>query len=141
MVSKELVLELWDGGKNCAIATGVGLLQSYNDPDHKVFQSAFLGFGGGMGEGSVCGAVSGTIAAIGKLLFEKGLNDNQIRDKIILLKKQLKDEYSQQSLDCKNFLKDFSVDGKINYSAYGRKESCTLLVGKITELADKILEQ
>lgn len=140
MNSKNLVLKLWDGGNNCARATGVGLLKSHDDPDHQVFQSAFLGFGGGMGEGSICGAVSGTIAAIGKLLFEKGLNDDQIRDKINLLKQQLKEDYKQQSLDCKNFLKDFSVDGKIDYSASGRKESCTLLVGKITEMADKILE-
>ena len=140
MESIDLVLELWNSGSNCARATGVGLLKSYEDPDYQVFQSAFLGFGGGMGEGSICGAVSGTIAALGKLLFEKGLDDSQIRDKICLLKQQLKDEYSLESIDCKNFLKDYSVDGKIEYSAPGRKASCTILVGKITEMADKLLQ-
>lgn len=141
MDSKELVLELWNGGNNCARATAVGLLQSHNDLDHHVFFSAFTSYGGGMGEGSVCGAVSGTIAAVSKLLFEKGLDDRQISEKISLLKKQLKEEYKQDSIDCKIFLKDFTVDGKINYSAKGRKESCTMLVGRITEIAETILTQ
>ncbi len=140
MESNRIVLKLWNNNNNCAQSTAVGILKNHNDPSYKIFQTAFTSFGGGMGEGSICGSISGTIAAVSKLLHDKGFEDVIIKDKINDLKNNSKKIFNSQSLDCKVLLKDFQDEnGDVNYGHQGRRNRCTFMMNEIVKYADKLL--
>ena len=65
----------WDDESNCAQAVASGILDFYNMKDHsELLHKAMVGFGGGMGERSICGAITGGLAALGVIMIDKGID-------------------------------------------------------------------
>ena len=138
----DTVLDYWNNGKNCARATGAGILRANNDKDYPVLLSTFTVYGGGMGEGSVCGAVSGTIGAVSKLLSDRGYDDDFIRAKINDLKSDLKTYFNRDSIDCKIMLKEFAdKDNVVDYQHPERRNKCTSVIEWITEYAQNLIDE
>ena len=79
-------LEYWEKKANCARASVCGVL-SYNNKESLCdpFYKAMLPMGGGFGEGLVCGAVTGSLAALSLVLAEKGLKDEEIANILKLM--------------------------------------------------------
>ena len=118
---------------NCAQATASGILDYYNDKDEQIFFNALLGFGGGFGEGSLCGAVSGSIASMTKILSDRNVG----KDDIIEARNQLKDQFSAkfESLECRELTKDYA--DKNNEE---RRANCANFVREIVVDATKIID-
>ncbi|MCY3413898.1 MAG: C_GCAxxG_C_C family protein [Candidatus Heimdallarchaeota archaeon] len=136
-----IILEIW-ADHNCARATGVGLLRIHQDPDADKFFSVFTSFGGGMGERGLCGAMTGTVGAMSKLLSEKQVNEEQIRDEVNRLKEHMRMKFGEGSIDCKAFLKDYLLDdGSIDSTNSGRRDHCTSIVLEATRFAHEIINQ
>lgn len=141
MDALQTVLNYWENGKNCARATGAGILKANNDKDYPVLLATFTAYGGGIGEGSVCGAVSGTIGAVSKLLSDRGHDDDYIRAKISDLKSALKTNFDRVSIDCKDMLKEFAnEDNVVDYQHPERKTKCTSIIEWITVYAQNMID-
>ncbi len=141
MKTIDTVLDYWNNGKNCARATGAGILKANNDKDYPVLLATFTVYGGGMGEGSVCGAVSGSIGAVSKLLSDLGHDDDFIRTKINDLKSDLKIHFERDSIDCKVMLKEFADDSNVvDYQHPHRRDKCTSVIEWITAYAQNLVD-
>ncbi|KYK33824.1 MAG: C_GCAxxG_C_C family protein [Theionarchaea archaeon] len=71
--------EYSESGYNCAESVLLGLSDFLNEPCDCIPRIA-TGFGGGMKTGSVCGAVSGAVIAIGLHYGRKTAQDTEKRD-------------------------------------------------------------
>jgi C_GCAxxG_C_C family probable redox protein len=70
---KKSALEQFTKG-NCAQATGISLLKAFDLPSDEI-QNAMFGFGGGIHMlGNTCGAVVGTLSALGIISQSLGLD-------------------------------------------------------------------
>lgn len=124
---------------NCAQSSAGALLKHYQHPAAKTIESAFLPFGGGMGEGSICGAVSGSMAALSLLLEDRGLPKESIKDQSSKFKACFIRQ--QGSLECQELLKPFQVDGEIPEERQeSRKISCTNCVITAVQIASSLIE-
>lgn len=132
-------MKYWDAKSNCAQSVSCGLLDSYNLEGKEIFYPAFIHFGAGFGEYSVCGAISGALSAIGLILSKNGLDDDKIRDLSNQFKRTLTKKFD--SLLCKDYMKTFfSESGEINWNLKGRHEKCTEIVQKAYEVAKEIID-
>lgn len=134
----QLTLDYWDEQHNCAISTACGTLKYFGEKDVTDFYNSFLGFGGGMGEGSACGAVVGVLAAMGKILSDHGLSEKQIRYSINDFKVKFIEKHG--SINCQNILKEFKSKDGVDYSNPDRKIKCTGLVKTSVSDAKTIIE-
>lgn len=134
----QLTLDYWDEQHNCAISTACGTLKYFGEKDVTDYYNSLLGFGGGVGEGSACGAVVGVLAAMGKILSDHGLSEKQIRYSIDDFKKKFIDKHG--SIDCQNILHEFKKEGDVDYSHPDRRIKCTGLVKKSVTDAKAIIE-
>lgn len=124
---------------NCAQSSAGALLEHYQHPAAKTMESALLTFGGGMGEGSICGAVSGSMAALSLLLEDKGVSKKQIKDQTSKFKACFIRQ--QGSLDCDDLLEPFRVHGEIPEDRQeARRISCTNCVVKAVQIASSLVE-
>ncbi|MFX1516741.1 MAG: C-GCAxxG-C-C family protein [Promethearchaeota archaeon] len=132
-------LEYWEEA-NCARTTVCVLLSHYGyealcDP----FFKAMLPMGGGFGDGLVCGAVTGTLAAISLILFEEGLTEEEIKEKITNWKIIFKERF--KSLNCYDLMNKFlNVNGELDFDMPGRREKCTDTVTSAVTFACQILD-
>ena len=114
-------------GKNCAVAMllagndvyGLGL----SAEDAKLV----VGFGGGMGCGSTCGALSGSIAVLGKL-FASREDFRQLCGGFV---KVFQDGLAYDSTDCAVLMPKYKTDAK----------RCEAVVVKAAELLDAYIAQ
>lgn len=109
-------LEVFENN-NCAQATASGILNHYHDKDETMFFNTLVGFGGGFGEGSLCGAISGTIAAMSKILYDRKVP----KDDIIEARNQLKEKFREtfEFLECRELTQDYG-----DLSDEEKKASC-----------------
>ncbi|UCG01151.1 MAG: C_GCAxxG_C_C family protein [Candidatus Heimdallarchaeota archaeon] len=124
----EKSLEYWEKKANCARASVCGIL-TFNDKESLCdpFYKAMLPMGGGFGEGLVCGAVTGSLAALSLILAEKGLEDKEIAKKVKIWKKDFKDKF--ETFTCYELIDEFRDEsGKIDLKMPGRREKCTEIV-------------
>lgn len=134
----ETTAEYWNNSFNCAQSTACGILSYYEMKDKcSLIADAMVGFGGGMGERSVCGAITGTLAALGIVLKAKNVSKEELAKSINGFKKAMKDKYS---LNCVDILADFiNEDGTVNNTPE-RKQKCTEVVYFAAKTAKKILD-
>lgn len=132
-------LEYWENA-NCARTTACVLLSHYGyeslcDP----FFKAMLPMGGGFGDGLVCGAVTGTIAAISLILVEKGLTEEEVKEKVAIWKTNFKERF--ESLNCYDLMNKFlNTNGELDFDKPGRREKCTDAVISGVTLAQQIID-
>lgn len=85
-----------ENGKNCAEAILLAASDVYNlnlnDEDAKLL----VGFGGGMGCGSVCGCLAASIAVIGKIFY----GNEKIREICAEFTSEFKKTLQCDSIDC-----------------------------------------
>ncbi len=142
MKTIDTVLDYWNNGKNCARATGAGILKANKDNDYPVLLATFTVYGGGMGEGSVCGAISGTIGAVSKLFSDRGYDDDFIRTKINNLKSDLKTHFDRGTINCKDILNEFADDNnEVDYQHPNRRDKCTSVIEWITDYAQNLIDE
>lgn len=83
-------------GKNCAEAILLGASDVYNlnltDEDAKLL----VGFGGGMGCGSICGCLAASIAVIGKIFYR----NKKMREICAEFTSEFKKSLKCDSIDC-----------------------------------------
>ncbi len=134
----EKTAEYWNKGFNCAQSTACGILSYYGMKDRcTLIADAMVGFGGGMGERSVCGAITGTLAALGIVVKAKNVSKEELAKSINEFKKTMKEEHS---LNCVDILADFiNEDGTVNNTS-DRKQKCTALVYFAAKTAKKIID-
>ena len=133
------VLELWEMEANCAQATAKGLVQhfGYEDASEVLFHS-FIPYGGGFGDRSICGAISGTLAALSYVLSQKGCTQEEIEDLTSQFKEKFITEFG--SLRCREILAPFQLpDGEFDMDNPQRKDTCTRAVDLASQLACTLL--
>jgi C_GCAxxG_C_C family probable redox protein len=134
----QLTLDYWDQEHNCAISTACGTLKYFGEKDVTDFYNSFLGFGGGIGEGSACGAVVGVLAAMGKILSDHGLSEKQIRYSLGDFRTKFIEKHG--SINCQKILEEFKVEGGVDYEHPDRRIKCTGLVKNSVTDAKAIIE-
>ena len=124
---QEMTLELWDS-LNCARSAACGILLYYGfEQECNTLNKALIPFGGGIGERSICGSVTGALSALSVVFAKKGYKE----DKIAEIAKSFKEKFSREfkTLYCREILKEFTFpDGTIDADNPKRKEKCTKTV-------------
>ena len=135
----EKTLEYWENENNCARSTACGILSYFNNEQLcNPFHKAMLPMGGGVGEGSICGSIIGSLSAISLILAERGLIDEEIKEKTDLWKSSIKGKFG--TLKCFNLMAKFmGNDGEIDFDMPGRREKCTDVVVSAVKLAEQII--
>ena len=147
------VLVIWEKkNSNCAQATGKGLLDHFNYKDAgNVLFSSFFPFGGGFMSGNICGAVSGTLAAMSFILGKK----NKSMEEIMHLSDQMKEKFVNEfgSINCAEIMApffDMKNPLKMQKSIMENPEKffksepyklCTNCVNKATIIAKELIEK
>lgn len=107
---------------------------------------AAAGFGGGMMLGSVCGAYTGALMALG-LKYGHSKPDGLMQQKEIMLAKmgQLKEKFTEEfgTVECKNLIGyDLSVPEELKSALDSGKllDYCPGLAGKVIQMTEEILD-
>ena len=131
-------MKYWDAKANCAQSVSCGLLDSFNFVEGKeILYPAFIHYGAGFGEYSVCGAITGGLSAIGLILSKKGLKEDKIRELNEQFKITIKENFN--SLLCRDYMKPyFTKNGDIDWDLKGRREKCTEVIQKACEEASPV---
>ena len=140
-----VVKELWDKQANCAQSSCSGLLLHYNFKHaSKILFDSLKCFGGGFGEGMICGAVSGSITALSYLGTTKELSEDKIKELTAELKSKFRSEF--EFLDCYSLKKPFTdkitpemSEGEIELIDQGRRQKCTRMVAFGSNLVEKLI--
>jgi len=133
--------QYWNNESNCAQAVACGVLEYYNHNEClETIHSAMLGFGGGMGEKSICGAVTGALTALGILMSKKGLEKNDKSD----IFRKFKDTFNNKfkTLNCGEILNEFILpDGSIDKENPERRLTCTGAVEFAANIVKEVLDE
>jgi len=85
----------WENNFNCSQAAACGILDFYGyKQQSETMLKALLPFGGGIGERSICGSLTGALAGLSTLLHEKGID----RDTIIMNLRDISPEIINQEI-------------------------------------------
>ena len=130
----------WENDFNCSIAAACGILNYYGYKHHsKTMKHALLPFGGGIGERSVCGAVTGALAGLSSVLHEKGLDKDSIYDLTKRFKERFKEEVG--TLYCREIIHDFILpDGSVDMENPKRRKSCDKAVYEAVVIVKEIVD-
>lgn len=133
------VLELWKMEANCAQSTAKGLVQHFGFEDaSEVLFHSFIPYGGGFEERSICGAVSGTLAALSYIYSQKKCTQEEIID----LTSQFKNDFFHHfgSLRCRGILASFRLpNGEFDMENQQREETCLKAVDLASQIAYTLL--
>jgi C_GCAxxG_C_C family probable redox protein len=125
----------WSNGSNCAQSTAAGLLDHFHLLDTaQTFHLALIPFGGGFKEGEVCGAVSGSLAALSFLLSQFGASEPEIQDVCASFRAKIHETY--QSIKCYGITGEFRNKAHEILPAFSdaRRTRCDEAVGYATDL-------
>ena len=135
----EVTQYFYKGGLNCAETTLKCLIEDgvVDRPAESV--KMMSGFGGGMQRGSICGAVTGAVAAIGSKYgrTETGEDRKPSADAVRTFLKQFEAEFG--TIYCKELQKTYVKDHPHRSPEMYR--ACTVFVEKAKELAEEIIEE
>ena len=129
----------YKGGLNCAESTMRCLIE--NEVVDIPLESVRMmsGFGGGMQRGSICGAVTGAVAAIGSKYgrTETGEDRKPSADAVRSFLKQFEEEFG--TIYCKKLQKAYVKEH--NLKSPGMYRACTVFVEKAVEWAKEMIEE
>ncbi len=135
------VAQYWNQESNCAQAVACGVLEFYKQNDCiETVHNAMLGFGGGMGERSICGAVTGGLAVLGILMSKKDLEKD---DKSAVFRK-FKDSFNNKfkTSNCGEILAEFILpDGSVDKENPERRLTCTGAVELAASIVKDVLDE
>ncbi len=138
----KLAVKYWKKGSNCvqAVACSILELQGYQGYKNvQIFHEAFEDFGRGFGEGSICGAIVGGIAAIDIVMSQSGYSDDKREVLVERFKESFKDEFHET--DCSKLLEEFKTKNQtIDFNNPLRENKCTRIVATATKRAQRLLE-
>ena len=143
MTEKNIVNEAkkyWEHGHNCARSTASGILDYFGyKAESEILNKSFLPYGGGIGERSICGSLVGALGALSFLLMEKGLSNEEIAEKIKVLKTGFAE--SNGSLYCGKLLDEFiDQEGKLDKDHPDRRKVCDQTVETAVLIVKDIYE-
>ena len=129
----------YKGGLNCAESTLRCLIEdgAIDVPIETVRMMS--GFGGGMQRGSICGAVTGAVAAIGSARgrTEPGEDRKPSASAVREFLKRFEEEFG--TLYCKELQKIYVKEHALK--SPGMYRACTVFVERAIELAKEILQE
>lgn len=136
---KAKALKYWQD-HNCARSTAGGILSHYKHPAEETMVHAFTTYGGGLSEGSACGAVLGTLAGMSIIANKFKLSDEETRE----LSKEYRAWFKQNfgDLHCNYLTQSYRTgDGSFDEEKQDeRKYKCTMLVSHSVIKAEELLE-
>ena len=129
----------YKGGLNCAETTLKCLIEDGIVDLPAECVKMMSGFGGGMQRGSICGAVTGAVAAIGSKYgrTETGEDRKPSADAVRSFLKQFEEEFG--TIYCKELQKAYVKEHKL--MSPGMYRACTVFVEKAVELAKEMIEE
>ncbi len=128
---RDITAKYWDN-YNCAVSTACGITDYFEQPNSNIYLHSFVTFGAGFGEGSICGAVSGTIAAVSNLLHDRGYNSEIIKQIAAEIIQFMYNKFGH--IECRELLAKYT-----GFDSPGRREQCTDQVLSIVDfIEDKI---
>jgi len=133
-------MKYWDEGQNCAQSTLRLILDAFGYPaEGELIAAALVPFGGGMKMGSVCGAVSGTIAAMSFIMHRQGLSTDEIVEGTNSMKAEFQKHFN--SLLCNDLISPYApfMDQNAEIAAE-RRRFCTKLVMSAVASAERVLK-
>lgn len=141
MDKKERAMELFRGGCNCCQSTFLSLCEEI-DLDPKTALKISSGFGGGMQQGEICGAVSGAVMLLGLKNGNSSIEDLESKEKTGKLVKEFCTQFKNKngSIICKDLLGcDTSTEEGKQYAHDNnlREKTCENLVKDAIDLASK----
>lgn len=119
----------YESGCNCAVSVFLAVAEDFNVEVSEETTKVVAAFGGGMGAGSTCGALTGAIAAVGLVYDPKSSYYKTIREELI---KQFKERY--KTLECSDLVKTYKVE-------YKGKLKCMELVQGALEILDDLFDE
>ena len=129
----------YKGGLNCAETTLKCLIEDgvIDAPPESVRMMS--GFGGGMQRGSICGAVTGAVAAIGAVRGRTEPNEDRkpSAEAVRTFLKKFEEEFG--TLYCKELQKIYVKDHALK--SPGMYRACTVFVERAIELTKEILAE
>jgi len=136
---KERAMELFNSGCNCCQSTFLALCEEM-DLDPKTALKISSGFGGGMQQGEICGAVTGAVMHLGLKNGNSSIDDAEAKEKTGKLVKEFCTEFKNRndSIICKELLgcdtstvegKQYSTDNKL------KEKTCKNLVKDAIDIA------
>ena len=130
----------WENNFNCSQAAACGILDFYGyKQQSETMLKALLPFGGGIGERSICGSLTGALAGLSTLLHEKGIDRDTIYESTKKLKVRFKEEIG--TLYCREILQDFTFpDGSIDKDNPERRKICDNTVFQAVTIVKEIID-
>lgn len=129
----------YKGGLNCAETTMKCLIEDgvVDLPEETV--RLMSGFGGGMQRGSICGAVTGAVAAIGAKTGRTSVDEDRkpSAKAVRTFLKRFEEEFG--TLYCKELQKTYVKEHALK--SPGMYRACTVFVEKAIELTKEILDE
>lgn len=94
---EERVQQIYDSGFNCAESVLKSCQELYHLPGDEVVPKVATGFGGGIGrKGSVCGALTGGIMALGLEMGRMDPKDAQARDRAYAIAREIYEKFERE---------------------------------------------
>ncbi|MBY9001022.1 MAG: C_GCAxxG_C_C family protein [Candidatus Heimdallarchaeota archaeon] len=135
------VSKYWNQESNCAQAVAGGVLEYYNMNEClDIVDNALLGFGGGMGERSICGAVTGGLAALGIIISKKNLEKEERSEVFKKFRELFEMEFD--TLKCGEILEEFILpDGSVDFENPQRSMKCTRAVETAAKSVKRVIDE
>jgi C_GCAxxG_C_C family probable redox protein len=130
----------WENGFNCSQAAACGILDFYGyEQQSEIMKKALLPFGGGIGERSICGSLTGALAGLSTVLHERGLE----RDSMYQHHKKLKTRFKEEigTLRCREIIQDWILpDGSVDKDNPDRRKACDKTVFQAVTIVKEIID-
>ncbi len=144
---EDRIQQIYDSGFNCAESVLKACQELYQLPGTEMVPKAASGFGGGIGrKGSVCGALSGGILALGLAMGRMDPHDAAARDRIYAKARELSERFEREfgTVLCANLTQcDLGTpEGQKKFKERGlHKNLCSKFVQGVTKWVGKMIEE
>ncbi|MHA1219893.1 MAG: C-GCAxxG-C-C family protein [Candidatus Heimdallarchaeaceae archaeon] len=133
--------KFWEDESNCAQAVASGVLEYYDMSEYvNLIHDSMIGFGGGMGERSICGAVTCGLSALGIIMASRNIGKDERSDAFTIFKELFVEEIG--TLNCEDIIEEFILpDGSVDKDRPERRMKCTEAVETAAKFVEKVLEE
>lgn len=137
MISTDPIKMYKNGKYNCAQATVATILHDFNDKEEDTITHTFTLLGNGVTDTGTCGILLGSLAALGKILTDQGLEGDQLE----MAYKEVTNEFilKFKSYECHKIL-GVEEDAQVNYSSKEVISSCSPRMEEMVSEVEKLIE-